>query len=61
MSVAEPSEASHAVTGPDDTSASGQRGGLRACLARLDEAIDAAQVLGLATADAEAVREEAGQ
>jgi hypothetical protein len=46
---------------PEWAGPSGDQAGLGACLARLDEATGAARTLGLPTADAEAVRSEAGE
>ncbi len=54
-------ESSSGLTIPAWAGPSADRAGLGACLARLDEAIDAARTLGLPTADAEAVRAEASE
>ena len=61
MKVAQPVRAGTAAEIPDWAGPSPDRPGLGACLARLDDAIDAARSLGLPTADAEAVRAEAAE
>jgi energy-coupling factor transporter ATP-binding protein EcfA2 len=59
MSISQAAPAVVAATG--DAATPSERPGLGPCLQRLGEAIDAARILGLATADAEAVRDEATQ
>ena len=65
MSVAQPAprdagrDAPIAV--PDWAGPSADRPGIGACLARLDDAIEAARSLGLSTADAESVRAESAE
>ena len=62
MTLAEPDTATPGTPRiPEWAGPSGDQAGLGACLARLDEAIGAARTLGLPTADAEAVRSEAGE
>lgn len=61
MTVVRPAEPATPVEVPDWAGASTDRPGLGACIARLDDAIAAASTLGIATADAEAVRREAAE
>jgi energy-coupling factor transporter ATP-binding protein EcfA2 len=61
MTVIRPAEPATPVEVPEWAGASTDRPGLGACIARLDDAIAAASALGIATADAEAVRREAAE